>query len=146
MRTIECLVRQYPEKTGNEILVLQKEDREKDEKDFQILNKKNLDMVDDINKNGGYYKGTFGLDQYYYYSFSNMLIIDDGTIYCDVDSIVCFDSNLSIKQEFNTWRVFDRYGIHNETRIEKEEYDALSNYIRNTFSKFWTPINKENFK
>lgn len=62
MTSIETLVRNYPEKTGKEILALQEQERLQDEAEYQERHAETLAYIEDINTNGGYYMNTLLTD------------------------------------------------------------------------------------
>lgn len=137
MRSIENLVRTYPTKTGVEILKIQEQEKLVDEKRFELQNKSKLLFINDVNKNGGYYKGTFGLNQYFYYKFTN-LRIQDNRIYCDVEKIVCFSGDeINVEKRFTEWQDLDKYGIEMYERVNEIEYNKISKYLDELFPKFW---------
>lgn len=146
MRSIETLVREYPEKTGTEILRIQKEDIIEDQKIFYLLNKDNLKLIEDHNVNGSYYRGTFGLNQYYYYRFFDLEFME-GCIMCSVEKITCFKAtdkhwDVNIDIMVKNYQQFESYGIDIICeRITKEDFYSVKNYINDIFDKFWKPIN-----
>ena len=89
MRSIETLVRTYPNLTGSDIIKLQEQDKIADEKAYQKTNKRKLAYIEDINTNGGYYVGRFGVDQRYIYNVTKMWLEGD-VIYMDVEKIIVF--------------------------------------------------------
>ncbi len=115
MRSIEALVRQFPEKTGAEILVIQKQDKIEDQKKYDIIHAKELAWIKDINGNGGFYKGRFGLSQRFFYNVTNAQHIN-GTIICDVEIIMAFFGapNGSVKE--------------GEVNYASNEFDGLKNF------------------
>jgi len=140
MRSIETLVRQYPSKSGLEILDIYEADKAKDKKDGEKRNKRKLDFIKDINENGGYYRGRFGETQYYYRKLTNLRFIEN-TICGDIEDIVCFnkfiDKTISIEKRVKVYEDIDRYGLQEDERITKEEYDKVSNYVTDIFPTFW---------
>lgn len=151
MRTIERLVRQYPNKTGNEILMMVEQDRLAYEKAEKKRNKSKLALIKDFNENGAYFKSTFGLDKYRYDRFYD-LALDNGEIYCSVETIVGFYGNkrnpleFTLNREYTDFCQLDKYSIDTNNRITKTEFDSLSNYLTETFSKFWGLIDASKFK
>lgn len=138
MRSIELLIQEYPDKTGKELLEIQKQDKLADVEEYNIRNKAKLDLIEDINTCGGYYKGTFGLEQKFIYSFSNMRL-EGGDIMCDVTTIVIFSTKNSvsdIKVENRTYEMFEQYSVELYERVHKAEFDRVLNYI-NTTNNFW---------
>lgn len=145
MRSIELLVRTYPEKTCAEIMKIVEQEKQAHEAKIAKSNKDKLDLIKDINENGGYYKGTFGLDQYFAYNFKNLEFKWD-TIICDVENIVVFTGNenerrtVNVKIEFETMKQFENYGVEIYEKITKEEYEKIKSYYVDATPKFWTII------
>lgn len=148
MRSIEYLVQLFPEKTGAEIMEIQKQDKLNDEKEFQEKNKEKLKFIEEININGGFYKGRFGVDQRYYYNVTNLELID-GQIYFDVEKVTVFlgdgEKNDSLKRRSVEYKKkemqnYDQYMFDSMCeRTTKEEWDKLITYI-DTISEFWDDI------
>jgi hypothetical protein len=149
MRSIEYLAQLFPEKTGKELFKIQKEDKQQDEFELQEANKEKISIVEDINKNGGYYRGAFGTDQYYMYNITKIDIErNNRQIYCEVERITLFDS-----QNINKGSVLSGESINFEirqkesvkfeditlmtTRITEEEYNELKNYLFGVVPKFF---------
>lgn len=140
MRSIETLVKEYPDKTGAEILEIQSQDRQEDDKNFMKLHSEKLETIERINKASSYYRGSFGLTQYFYYSFSNARLIDSEII-VDVETILCFDDDtkdtISFNKKFKTDEKLDRYGLEYLEEITKEKYQMLVNHLKQTVHYFW---------
>lgn len=147
MRSIESLVIDYPNKTGKEYLEMQRKDIEADELAYQQANKKELEMINDINTNGGYYRGRFGIDQHYFYNFTNLRILHN-KIYCDVEDLVLFTgvgrgavtNDFTVKIEKREYRDFDTFGIDLTDMVErvtKKEWDEVVNYFKKSSELFW---------
>lgn len=146
MRSIDYLVQLFPDKTGKELLEIQKQDKINDEKEFKRLNKKKLSIIKDITENGGYFKGSFGLEQYYMYKITKIELIKE-VIYCDCEKIVIFDSQnikngllgenkLSCEIDIdNTIKYENNFSICD--RITETEYNNLKNYLFGTVPKFF---------
>lgn len=140
MQSIDIIVRDNPTKTGAEILAIQQRQIEADDKAYQKANEKTLKFIEDINKNGGYYRGTFGESQYYYYSFTDLIF--DKRVYGKCEKIVCFkrgniSDGVSIEKRVENFHDIDTYGLLSEERITKDEYDKISKYIDEAFNIFW---------
>lgn len=141
MRSIEYLAQLFPDKTGKELFELQSQDKADDLAEYEKENQHKLDLIKDINENGGYYKGTFGLNQKFMYSFTNMELIG-GDIMCDVKHIVAFTDDEThsiirdIKVDNKSYEQFERYGTSFYTRINKDEFDSAVNYI-NAIQNLW---------
>lgn len=141
MRSIEVLVRQYPNKCGSEILEIYAADIAADKRSYEKQNKKTIKFIEDINTNGGYYRGTFGESQYYYYNFTN-LILENNQVRGDCEKIVCFkkgniSDGISIEKRTKSFPDISTYSLSCEERITKKEFDEISKYIDEMFEKFW---------
>lgn len=152
MRSIEYLVQLYPDKTGKELLEIQKQEKLEDEKKFQKANKKKLDFINDINTNGGYFKGTFGLEQYYYYRVFDCQM--DGTeMYGSVESVVLHvgrergvtrPGEISFERRTKTFQKLENYALTTRElceRVTVKEWNAVNEYVDSMAGKFWTLIN-----
>ena len=146
MRSIETILRENPELTGKEILALQEQDKIADEKEYQEAHKEKLEFINDINENGGFYKGRFGTSQLYYYSFSNLQLGVEGTITCDVKTILVFNrpnenfKTFSVEISTKEYVHFDSYGIgHGSmyTRVTKEDFQKVEEYFIKGAGIFW---------
>lgn len=144
MRSIETLVREFPNLTGHKILEIQKQDKLEDEKEFQKEHQKDLDIIKDINENGGYYRGRFGVDQYFYYNFFNV-ILENNVIYCDCEHLTLFSGegkqavtdNFTLEIRTEQYKTLENYGINFYERVTKKEWDEIVNYFKKTPTKFW---------
>jgi len=148
-RAIEYLVSLYPEKTGKEIIAIHEQEKLKDQQIFDKHNKKTLAFIKDINTNGGYFRGKFGLDQYYYYRVFNMIMNETGGVTMDVESIVLFCNNdghkqtvcnpgeIRLERRIEEYQQLDTYSLENEERITIEEWNYINNYLNNMNSLFW---------
>ncbi|MCK4500363.1 hypothetical protein KAU11_07690 [Candidatus Babeliales bacterium] len=141
MRTIETLVRNYPNKTGNEILEIQTLEIKADLKEFNKNHADKLKYINDINTNGGYYKGSFGLNEYYYYNVSNLHMGSGNKVVMDADKIIIFtDPEMHIRRTHITNEYADRYGLDSLTRITKKEWDNLNKHLDNIVPRFWPEL------
>ena len=145
MRSIETLVRNYPDKTGKELLEMQEQDKIEDQKEFELLHAVKLGLIKDINENGGYYKGRFGTSQLHFWRFFNMNMEEQsGKVYCDVECIYIHfdhlrhkeDNGIIITREIKQLQEFDRFVPQPEERTTKEEWDKVNEYIEKTMD-FW---------
>jgi hypothetical protein len=121
MRSLEYLMQLYPNKTAKQILAIQAQEKLADKKAEDKRNKKALAYIKDINTNGGYYKGKFGFDQYYYYRLFN-LRLEFHKIMIDVETITLFCNTTDFKN-----LVTKQGEIHLERRTQ--EYKELDNFI-----------------
>lgn len=145
MRSIEYLAQLFPDKTGKELFELQKQDKQQDEIDIQERHKENYAIRVDIETNGGYYRGTFGMDQHHMYKVTKINIgTNDHQIYCEVERITLFFSqdidkgslymeSKIIQKEFITYEDIASM----TTRITEEEYNELKNYLFGVVPKFF---------
>jgi hypothetical protein len=148
MRNIEYLIQLYPNKTGKQLLAIQEQDKIDDEKQFRKAHKKTLAFMEDINSNGGYFRGKFGLDQYYYYRVYNMTM-NDAIVYMDVESVVMFsgakrsvigEGNFSIERNTKTFQKMDTYALDSRElceRVTVKEWDEMIKYFEAAPTKFW---------
>lgn len=152
MRSIETLAREYPDKTAKELFEIQEQDKLEDQKEFEKHNAKKLAFIKDINENGGYFKGRFGLDQHYYYHVYNMKMESSGEVYMDVEKIVLFynptdntrqvtrPNEIRIERRTSTCENLDRYGLSFEKRTNENDWDAINNYLNAMSEMFWSEI------
>ena len=148
MRTIEYLVSLYPEKTGTELLAIQRAEKFEEEKEYQKQFSEDLDYIIDINKNGGYYIGTFGVDQHYMYSFSNLSLDNKGRICGDVKKLVLFNNPKDIcrftcKIEDEYVMDIDKYGLGLTKRVTKPDWDEITDYFVKGADLWYRFINKK---
>lgn len=153
MRTLEYLVELYPNKTGAQLLKIQKQDIEADKKDYERANKAKLAIINDINTNGGYFMGKFGYDQHFIYKVYDLRLERDGDISMTVDDVVLFINTENIQnlvtspgavrferrlnQQFkNYWN----YDLENCKRVTVKEWDEINEYVNNS-QKFWDYMN-----
>ena len=143
IRSIDLLVRTYPEKTGQEILEIQEQDKWEEKELFEQSHKETIRMIQDYNKNGAFFKSTFGLNQYRFDSFSNLKLEKDGTVTCNVEKIVGFNQGSSrIEFSFECKRDYfvDFYSFNPqiENRVSRKEFENAKEYLHSTFEKFWS--------
>jgi hypothetical protein len=151
MRTIECLAHQYPDKTGTELIAMQAQDKLDDQKAFEKHNKKKLAFMNDLNTNGGYYRGRFGYDQRYFYCVSDVQMDSNGELWGNVESVVVFMNNenvpnivtrggeVRLERRTKEYVQLDNYGLQDEQRVSKVEWDGVNAYI-NGIEVFWADI------
>jgi len=140
MRSIEYLIQLYPDKKGSEILKIQEKDKAEDEKKFRKINMNKLKIIEDINNNGGFWKGRFGYEQHFYYSFTN-LRLENSEIYCDVEHLVAFNNErMSIEFKQETWKKFENYGTSIYERTTKEDFEKAISYYKKSFDILWESI------
>lgn len=154
MRSIEYLVQLYPDKTGKELLEIQEKEKLEDEKKFQRANKRKLDFIADINKNGGYFKGTFGLEQYYFYRVFDC-IMDNTEMYGSVESVILHvghkhgvtaEGEISFERRTKTFQKLENYALDTRElceRVTVKEWNEVNEYVNSMAGKFWKLIDSE---
>lgn len=146
-RSLEVIIRDNPKMTGEEILAEQVYDRACFEL-FQVnKNKAKLDLIKDINTNGGFYKGKFGLEQHYYYNITKARL-EGQVVIADVEKIVVFlgtergvvsVGDFKMYKETKTYQDLRTYSLELCKRTTKKDYDKICEYLNNV-SKFWKSI------
>ena len=148
MRALEYLLQLYPNKTATEILQIQADEKAADQRAFEKQNKEVLAFIKDINTNGGYYRGKFGLDQHYYYNVQNMRMVGD-EVMMDVDKIVLFCNNdnhqhtvckpntMHLEREFKEIAVLSQYGLDSRERITVKQWNEINTYLDAMSGLFW---------
>ena len=131
MRTIECLAHEYPDKTARELFEIQEQDKIKDQEEYERLHQKQINFVNDVKENGGYYRGTFGLDQRFMYKITDIHIDDNGAVYVDVESIVIFldndkDNNFRFEKNSEHYKDADTYAFNIYDRVTEKEWNELN--------------------
>lgn len=146
MRSMEYLIQLYPNKTGKELLAIQQQDRLEDEAKFRKANKRKLNFIEDVNKNGGYFKGTFGLEQRYFYRVFDC-VMDGNDMYGSVEVLVMHvgrkngilgEGAISLERRISTYQQLEKYGFTSGLcqRVTKEQWDEVNAYV-DAISKFW---------
>lgn len=145
MRSIETLVHEFPQKTCAEIVIIQQMDKKYDAEQYELRHKKELELAKTLNTNG-YFRGSFGLDQRYYYHFYNVSILNNGEMVCDIDKIVVLlndkeDSELfkdcfTIKREKRGCQKLDRYYSSDLKQVTNNEWNDIIKYAQG-ISEFW---------
>jgi hypothetical protein len=154
MRSIEYLVQCYPDKTVKEILAIQAQEKLDDQKAYEKRNAKKLAYIKDINENGGFYRGRFGLDQHYYYRIFDLKMDSTGEVVMQVESIVFFfndttdtrqvtkPNEVHLERRLRTYERLDQFGLQQEQRVTAHEWDAVVNYINAMSQLFWGDVKK----
>ena len=141
---VETLTRQYPDKTGKEILELHEHSKKCYGLFLKQQNQKQYDLVDRINAQPLYYKGRFGLDQRFFYKFSNAQL-ENGKVFATVEKIVVFigcdrgvvkKGEVKIEKSEKTFQELDKYGLEMYTETTKSEFDKVDKYLHG-IAKFW---------
>lgn len=148
MRALEYLMSLFPEKTAREILEIQAKEKAADEFAEKKRNAKILAFIDDINTNGGYYRGRFGLDQHYYYKVRNlrmsgnevMMEVDKIVLFCNNDyhqNTVCKPFEIHIDREYEKSGLLSQYGLDNRERVTVKEWNEVNAYLDAMSKLFW---------
>lgn len=143
MRSLDLLVRTYPNKTAAEILQIMEEEKQVAQQQFEKANRAKIDWMDEININGGYFKGRFGLDQRFYYKVTDVTM-EDGELFGTVSKVVVFlggsiTPEPHIEVDTKTFQKLEKYGFGCYTRTTKMDWDEINQYIRN-IEKFWKDL------
>ena len=132
MRSLELLAKNYPDKTGSELLAMQEADKKAGILAREKEHEANIKFIKDINTNGGYYIGRFGLERYMY-SFHNLSLSEDGFIDCYVHVLTfVYDENkpsllhCTIKDDYTS--NIDLY-LGDCERVDKSVWDKITNYL-----------------
>lgn len=148
MRSIEYLIQLFPEKTGKELLEIQKQDKLEDEKEYQKENESKLKWIEDINNNGGFFRGRFGIDQRFFYKVTNCSLETNGKVICDVEEIVVFlgsdrgvvkSGEINIEKKSSKYADADKYGFNIYERVTEKEWNEVNSYMM-SISEFWKDI------
>ena len=143
-RSLELIMRDNPNMTAKEMLAEQAYDKACYELWVANKHKNELALINDINTNGGYYKGRFGLDQRFYYNVTNARLEAD-RIVADIEKIIVFLGSLGgvvskgevrIEKSNKTYQDLDKYGIDEYERTNKYEYEQVNEYLFG-IAKFW---------
>jgi len=137
----------YPNKTAKQILAIQAQEKLADKKAEDKRNKKALAYIKDINTNGGYYKGKFGFDQYYYYRLFNlrlefhkiMIDVETITLFCnttDFKNLVTKQGEIHLERRTQEYKELDNF-IGDEERVTVKEWNELNHYINAMEKLFW---------
>lgn len=149
-RGMDTLCRQFPEKTGKEIMELYEHDLKCHRLWIERGQEKIRAFAKRVNDAGAiYYRGRFGLDQRYFYKVSNVEVSDRGDLYADVEKIVtfmgdqgsgkAFEGRIHIEYENEGHTSISNYSLENEKEVPKEQWDAIYEYL-NATKKFWEDI------
>lgn len=143
MRSLELLVRTYLDKTAAEILQIMEEERQVAQQEFEKTNRAKIDWMNDINTNGGYFKGRFGLDQRFYYKVTDVAM-EGEQLFGTVINVVVFlggsiTSEPNIEVQTKTFQRLENYGFGMYTRTNETDWNDVNEYIRN-IEKFWKDL------
>jgi len=148
MRSLEYLMQCYPDKTAKEILAIQADEKLADQKADEKRNAKVLAFMKDLNENGGYYRGKFGLDQHYYYKITNLrmcgneVIMDAESVvlFCNNDghtNTVCKPNEIRLERKSKEMAVLSQYGLDDRERVTVKEWNAVNEYLDAMQKLFW---------
>ncbi len=148
-RAISYLAQLFPTKTGAELIAMHKEEKKQDFLEVQESLKEELVIIDAINSEDAYYKGTFCLNQYTFRRVYNARIECDELI-VDVENIIIFDSSneqlererngMSIERRTDTMKEYNNYGFSDDNKTTKEEWDKINAHLDFTVENFWGVI------
>lgn len=149
MKSLEYLMQLHPNKTAKEILEIQAKEKLEDKKKEDKRNEKQLAFIEDLNKNGGFYKGRFGSDQHYYYNITNARL-EENKIYATVEHLIAFlghktgvvqPGEITMEVRKKTYQDLHNYGLDTDMckRTTKKDYDSVYKYMSD-ISKFWDDI------
>lgn len=146
-RSLELIMQENPKMNAKELLAEQEYDKACFELWKTKINKDRLDFIKDINTNGGFYKGTFGFDQRYYYNITNARL-EGNTVYAEVEKIVAFFGHkngviklgdVNIEKRKKELERIENYGLETCERVTKEDYVKIDTYLQG-LTQFWEPI------
>lgn len=147
-KSLEYLMRLHPDKTAKEILAIQAEEKLADERAERKRNAKVLAFMEDLNTNGGYYRGKFGLDQHYFYKVTNVRMCGDEVVmdvekivmFCNPDghqNIVCRPNEIRLERKFETMQLLSHYGLDSRERVTENEWININAYLNAIKKLFW---------
>ena len=151
IRSIEVIMRDNPNMIAKDILAEQKYDEACFDLCQKNLHKSKIKLINDININGGYYKGRFGLDQLFYYNITNASLqsyLQHYIIVAKVEKIYVFLGgengvvklgDVKIEKSTDPCANLSKYGLEIYTRTTKEDFEQVVNYL-NDIEKFWNDI------
>lgn len=151
MKSLEYLMQLNPDKTAKEIFAIQAEEKLADERAEKKRNAKVLAFMEDLNTNGGYYRGRFGLDQHYYYKITNVRMIGNEVmmdaesivLFCNHDGhqhTVCKPNEIRLERKQKELVVLSQYGLDSRERVTVKEWDEICAYLDAMSAKFWKPL------
>ena len=156
IRSIETLVRDYPNKTGAEILAMQEADKANNRAKAIELNKENIEFLESLKKERKFLKGLFGLNQRYYHRIDKVehaLDKNDDFVVIETTEINYFkpdETNRGViqngeyqlevthKSYYNLSDAVVYFG--NMTAVDEKEFNDAYNVIKN-FENFFANIN-----
>ena len=138
-QSYEYLLKQNPGLTGREIIALHDKEVEKDRLAEEKRLADKIALVNLINETPLYFKGQFGLRQFYYKKVYNAQLVS-GEVICTVDSFIIFTKGEkgeveSIERKILEREKFQRHfvnGIENDPymkKTSKEDWDTFAKYI-----------------
>lgn len=138
----------HPDKTAKQILAIQAKEKAADLKAENKRNAKVLAFMADLNTNGGYYRGRFGLDQHYYYKITNlrmvgnevMLDAESIVLFCNHDghtNTVCKPNEIRLERKVKEMGVLSQYCLDSRERVTVKEWDEICAYLDAMSGLFW---------
>ena len=148
-RSLELIMRENPNMTSAEIFLEQKHDEDCYNLWEANKNKAKLELIKDINTNGGYYKGRFGYDQRFYYNVTNVRL-EGNSVMATVEQISVFlgdkrdvvaEGEVRIEKTIKTWENLRDYGLDKDMnkRTTKKDYEKIVSYLKG-IAKFWEKL------
>jgi len=151
MRTIETLARQYPDKTGRELLAMQEQDKLDDQKEWEELNAAKIRFVESVKQNP-YFKGRFGLCQHYYYKVHDIEMCEDGVLIGTIEKITVFigadggtmpKGDMSVERELRKNVLLDNYGLQSVERTTEADWLEFVSFLETVEAFFqWEDLDK----
>lgn len=136
-RSIDYLVKLYPDKTGKEIQEIHNNELNEDAKEREFLNIKYQEIAKKLNDKG-YFKGNFGINQYYYYHFTNISYDNVLGFVGNVEKIIIFYS-IGLNEKH---RNSDLLNI----RIEEINNQIMMNYGLDSLDSLYKETTKEEYE
>lgn len=133
MYSFKDLLKLNPTLTGKEIYELHLKEKQDEENRINILYEKHIKFIDNLNKNGAYFKGKFG-KQTFFYNITN-IVFNKTSNYttCNLESITIhnnFTDKLNIDwRNKERMKDFTTLAVECYERIPKEEWDYVANYL-----------------
>ena len=118
---MQHLAQEFPHLTGAELISLQEEDKRKDEQEWNERHQETLKWAEDLNTNGGYFRGVFGEDQRFFYKVTDVFMEVDGSLRATVEKLVSFSEETSLRKK--DYQDLSKYGLDSYTRVTESEWN-----------------------
>jgi len=153
MQSFETMIRYWPDLTGHQYLELRKQQELEDKARQLAENEDLINLMNDINQNGGYYYYLFDESQSGLYNVTEVKF-EDGSLYATVESLV-FHLNPTHKSGLQTFsrsimqhQELDTYGIPsmigNIKRVDVEFWSKANQLVNNLFSLYGNTNDRKN--